>query len=193
MKNNMERDVYYPDEEMLDDVPKILVVGNDEDSRGLVVSGLKNDYRVIEVDNGNDGLNMALEQPPDLIVTNIMMPSMSGIELCRELKTNIMTAHIPVIILTAQAAVESQIEGLEAGADFYVTKPFNMLLLRARTRSLLKVRQQLRRRYSEQLAEPGRPSEPKILDRPEQLNRTGREFWEEWIGNRFSDDWDTRP
>jgi len=125
MKNNMEHDVHYSDEEMLDDVPEILVVvENDEDSRGLVVSGLRDVCRVIEADNGNDGLKMAFEQTPDLIATDIMMPGMSGIELCRELKTNMMTAHIPVIILTAQAAVESQVEGLKAGADFYVTKPF---------------------------------------------------------------------
>jgi len=145
----MEHDVNYPDEKMLADVPEILVVENDEDSRGRVVSGLRDDYRVIEADNGKDGLNMAFEQSPDLIMTDIMIPYMSGIELCRELKTNIMTAHIPVIILTAQTAVESQIEGLEAGADFYVTKPVNMLLLKARARSLLEVRRQLRRSYRE--------------------------------------------
>jgi len=177
MENNMEHDVSSPDEKMLEDVPEILVVENDENSRGRVVSGLKDIYRITEADNGNDGLNMALEQTPDLIVTDIMMPGMSGIELCRELKTNMMTAHIPVIILTSQTAVESQLEGLGAGADFYVTKPFNMLLLKARARSLLKGRRQLYKYYTEQ-AEPGCSVESEILDRPEPLSRMGREFWE---------------
>lgn len=136
-----------PDE---NDVPLILVVEDDLDLRLVVAFELSEHFEVIEAGNGKDGLDLALEAIPDLVVTDVMMPVMDGLELCRELKTRVATSHIPVIMLTAKSAVENQVEGLQTGADDYVTKPFLIELLMARIQNLLKTRQTLRKRFSQE-------------------------------------------
>ena len=112
--------------------PLILVVEDDFELRTVVSSELAEEFEVLEADHGRDGLEMALEHAPDLVVTDILMPVMDGVELCRELKAQLATSHIPVIMLTSQSSVENQIEGLDTGADAYITKPFHMELLMAR-------------------------------------------------------------
>lgn len=126
----------------------LLVVEDDEDMLFFISSGLEENYQIIEAVNGQDGLLKAHEYIPDLVVTDLMMPVMDGIELCRQLKTHSETSHIPVIMLTAKKSLESQIEGLETGADDYITKPFHMVLLEARIKNLLRIRQLLREQYS---------------------------------------------
>jgi DNA-binding response OmpR family regulator len=135
----------------------ILVVEDDFELRTVICSELEEEFVVLEADNGQDGLEKALEQGPDLIVTDLMMPVMDGVELCRELKTKVDTSHMPVIMLTAQSSVENQIIGLETGADAYITKPFLMELLIARIHNLLKSRRQLYRRFREPLDESEMP------------------------------------
>jgi CheY-like chemotaxis protein/AraC-like DNA-binding protein len=174
----------FSDEEVQNETPTILVVEDDADYRWLIVSGLKDDYHVIEAANGKDGLDKAVEHIPDFVVTDLMMPVLDGIELCRRLKTNILTSHVPVIMLTARTSVESQIKGLETGADDYVTKPFNMQLLKARIHNLLETRRLLRERFSRQLTrstpnaqEPDHPGSD-TLDEPILQSEMDREFWD---------------
>jgi DNA-binding response OmpR family regulator len=167
-----------------EELPEILVVEDDADSRWLVVSALKQDYRVIETDNGKDGLDRALEDIPDLVVTDLMMPVMDGIELCRRIKEHPFTSHIPVIMLTAKTSVASQIEGYETGADAYITKPFAMQLLKVQIQNLLTLRRQLRKHFSERFAEQGGPDHAEDLPAAGALgpthlqNRMERKFWE---------------
>lgn len=133
--------------------PSLLVVEDDSDMLRLIDLELSDQYQVVSAVNGRDGVAKALETIPDLVVTDLMMPVMDGIELCRILKADRHTSHIPVIMLTAKDSVESQIEGLETGADDYVTKPFHMGLLKVRIHNLLEnrrvLREQLGREFSE--------------------------------------------
>lgn len=157
----------------------VLVVEDDFELRTVVCAELEEEFEVLEAENGQDGLDQALEHVPDLVVSDIMMPVMDGIELCKELKERHATSHIPVIMLTAQSAVEHQIEGLESGADDYVTKPFLMELLVARIHNLLKSRRQLYHRFSEQLAEVEDPDDHETLDLPSLQNQGDRGFIEQ--------------
>jgi len=150
--------------------PTLLLVEDDNDMRMFISSDLMSDYEVIEAANGKEGLSKALESVPDLIVTDIMMPEMDGVEMCGKLKVRIETSHIPIVMLTAKASVESQIEGLETGADDYVTKPFHIKLLRARIANLLTSRRLLREKFrsdSSRLSPDfsGQEPEKKFLDK----------------------------
>lgn len=123
--------------------PEILVVEDHRDMREHIRSILEPDYRVIEAVNGKDGMAKAKELIPALIVSDIMMPEMDGFELCRQLKKDIRTSHIPNILLTARASDDSIMRGLETGADDYVTKPFNADMLLTRIKNLIDLRSQL--------------------------------------------------
>ena len=162
-----------------EDIPVILLVEDEADYRLLIASDLEEDYQVVEAANGKEGLAKALETIPDLVVTDLMMPVMDGIELCRSLKAVVETAHIPVVMLTAKTAVESQVEGLQTGADDYVTKPFNMLLLRARISNLLETRRLLRRHFAHEFAH-STAEDPisEMLEIPELRSGLDRAFWE---------------
>ena len=96
-------------------------------------------YRVDVALNGEEALKMIQENCPDLVISDVMMPGMDGNELCRKIKSNKQTSHIPVILLTARQEVESKVKGLETGADDYVTKPFNMIALVLRIRKLIEL------------------------------------------------------
>lgn len=131
----------------MDARPVILVVEDDADILSFIALELMTDYQVVKAVNGRDGLVKARECVPDLVITDVMMPVMDGISLCNELKTNPETSHVPVIMLTAKISDESQLEGLRSGADDYVTKPFNILLLQARISNLLESRRTLREKF----------------------------------------------
>lgn len=129
-------------------LPKILLIEDNSDMRQFIKGQLIGTYKVIEAVNGEAGLQYALKDPPDLIVTDLMMPRMDGIELCRKLKTDLHTSHIPVIMLTEKAGRENKIEGLETGADDYLTKPFDGKELLVRVKNLIEQRKYLRELFS---------------------------------------------
>ena len=131
------------------DLPEVLLIEDNADMRHYIKSQLLNEYRVIDAKNGESGLRKAQSNVPDLIITDLMMPKMDGIALCKKLKTSIETSHIPVIMLTARAGVENKIEGLETGADDYLTKPFDTNELTVRVRNLIDQRKRLREHYRE--------------------------------------------
>ena len=95
------------------------------------------------------GVKMAVEEVPDLIISDIIMPVLSGIELCRQLKGNIITSHIPIILLTAKSTLEDKIDGIETGADAYITKPFNIKYIEAVAKNLIETRKKLFQRFSQ--------------------------------------------
>ena len=125
----------------------VLVVDDNPDIRLLIKEGLSQKYHVLEAENGKEGLNIALKEIPDLIISDILMPEMDGIELCGTLKTNLRTSHIPIVLLTALNSVEHRIEGLESGADAYIPKPFKMKLLSVRADKLIESRDLMRKRF----------------------------------------------
>ncbi len=126
----------------------ILVVEDSEDVRIYLSELLKYDYKILLAENGKKGLQIANENLPDLIISDIMMPEMDGIEFCRNIKTDWRTSYIPVILLTAKATSENKIEGLETGADDYVTKPFSFRELSIRIKNLIAQRTLLKEKYS---------------------------------------------
>jgi signal transduction histidine kinase/ligand-binding sensor domain-containing protein/DNA-binding response OmpR family regulator len=118
----------------------LLIVEDNVDICNYIVELFSDEFTILQASNGKEGLEIALEKLPDLIVSDVMMPIMDGIELTHHLKSNVSTSHIPVILLTARASFMHQMVGFETGADDYITKPFNESLLRARIKNILKNR-----------------------------------------------------
>lgn len=129
---------------------KILIVEDNEELRDLLVRLFSKIYLVYAAEDGEEGLEKTKELQPDIVLSDIMMPKMSGIEMCRKIKSNFETSHIPVILLTAQTAEEYTIQGLKMGADDYVTKPFNVKHLFMRCNNLVNGRKLLQRKYAKQ-------------------------------------------
>jgi len=128
---------------------KILIVEDNPEIRYYLKQSLQPDYEIIEAENGKTGCELAVEQIPDLIVTDVMMPEMDGIELCKTLKNEMLTQHIPIIILSAKSSIEDTLAGLETGADDYVPKPFNEQILQAKIKTLITNRQKLIEKYGD--------------------------------------------
>lgn len=126
----------------------ILVVEDNADLRHFIAGYLSESYTVREAENGVDGYRQATETVPDLIISDIMMPGLDGVSLCRKLKEDERTSHIPVILLTAKADTASKVRGLETGADDYLTKPFSPEELRLRVNNLIRQQQKLREKFS---------------------------------------------
>jgi signal transduction histidine kinase/DNA-binding response OmpR family regulator len=140
-----------PVETNADEKETILVIEDNADMRGFIREQLTREYRIIEAVQGIEGFALACREIPDLIISDIMMPEMNGIALCEAIKKDERTSHIPMIMLTARDGRESKIEGLETGADDYLIKPFDSHELSARIRNLIAQRQQLRKKYSQQI------------------------------------------
>ncbi len=132
--------------------PILLIVEDNHDLRDYMSDILSSDYRVKEAPDGEAGLQLALKLVPDLIISDVMMPRLNGIEFCKRLKTDERTSHIPVVLLTARAGLESKLEGLETGADDYIVKPFNTQELQLRVKNLLESRRKLRQRFSKKIS-----------------------------------------
>jgi len=126
----------------------VMVVEDSAEVRQYLYKFLSRYFIILLAENGAQALKMAGKTMPDLILSDVMMPEMDGIEFCRQLKTNEATSHIPVILLTAHPSVDTELEGLETGADYYITKPFAAKMLLARINNLLIQRQSLKQRFS---------------------------------------------
>ncbi len=131
-----------------DGKPIVLIVEDNTDLRSYIREFLGTDFAVHEAEDGKEGYDLAIEMVPDIVLSDLMMPKMDGMELCRALKQDVRTSHVPIILLTARAGTESKIEGLETGADDYVTKPFDSKELMARVRNLIEQRRTLRAKFS---------------------------------------------
>jgi len=128
---------------------RILIVEDNPEIRYYLKQSLYLKYEIIEAADGKIGSKLALQHIPDLIITDVMMPEMDGIELCNVLKNEQLTQHIPIIILSAKSTIEDTLEGLETGADDYVPKPFNEQILLAKIKTLLANRQKLIEKYQQ--------------------------------------------
>ena len=129
----------------------VLIVEDNEDVRALIRKSLEVRYNIYEASTGHEGLKHALVQTIDLVISDLMMPGMNGVELCNHLKNDERTSHIPVVLLTARADMESKLEGLQTGADDYVIKPFNVKELLARISNLIEQRKKLMEKYHQRI------------------------------------------
>ncbi len=131
--------------------PTVLIVEDDTDLRFFLRDSLKTDFNVIEAQNGKEGWQKALFYHPDIVVSDISMPLMDGIDLCMKIKSDARTSQVPVILLTALTAEHQQLEGLETGANDYMTKPFSFEVLRSKIRNILSQQESSRKRFSKQV------------------------------------------
>jgi CheY-like chemotaxis protein len=129
--------------------PSVLVIDDNEDIRSYVHTLLHTDYTVIEAADGSEGIRKAMKYVPDLIISDVMMPGIDGIECCRRLKSELQTCHIPVILLTACSLDEQRIQGYDGGADSYISKPFSSQLLMARVRNLIDSHRRLKQFFGD--------------------------------------------
>jgi len=151
-KEEEERDVKEKEIELeMQEKEIILVVEDSRDVRKYIRGPLEKLYTVLEAVNGREGIEKAKEIIPDLIISDIMMPEADGYELCSVLKQDVLTSHIPIVLLTAKASEENVVQGLETGADDYITKPFNTKILMARIRNLIDLRCQLQQKMKRQM------------------------------------------
>lgn len=134
-----------PDQSKL---PRLLIVEDNADVTNYLVTCLKDEYQLLSARDGEEGIEVALEKVPDIIISDVMMPKVDGFELCNTLKSDVITSHIPIVILTAKADLESRITGLEHGADAYLAKPFDKRELEVQLKNLLIIRQKMRQRYA---------------------------------------------
>ncbi|SMD32826.1 Two component regulator propeller [Reichenbachiella faecimaris] len=130
----------------------ILIVEDNTELREYLIQQLSKHFQVLEAENGKVGLETAIKHLPDVVVSDMMMPIMDGLNMCRQIKSNIHTSHIPVIILTARTSLMQQIDGYDVGADSYVTKPFSTQLLLARINNLISSREKLQNLFKNDLS-----------------------------------------
>jgi YesN/AraC family two-component response regulator len=139
---------------------RILIVEDNPEIRYYLKQSLHMTYEILEASNGKAGYKQTLQHIPDLVITDVMMPEMDGIELCKALKNELLTMHIPIIILSAKSTIEDTLQGLETGADDYVPKPFNEQILLAKVKTLIANRQILIDKYRKQQINPEEAVEP---------------------------------
>ncbi len=140
---------YYPDTQSKNqELPVLLLVEDNAELRHYLQSVLAREYNIQLARNGQEGIEQALEIVPDVVVSDVMMPVKDGFELCRTLKNDFRTSHIPIVLLTARADAESKLLGLERGADAYMPKPFQAKELLLRLRKLIELREKLKIKYS---------------------------------------------
>lgn len=128
-------------QEKQDRIYTILIVEDNVELRNYLKNELKKEYKVLVAENGQVGLELALQKLPDLILTDVIMPVMSGLELCKSIKADLKTSHIPLMMLSAKALVKDRLEGIDSGADMYLSKPFDMDILRSSLVQLINSRQ----------------------------------------------------
>ncbi|MCB0835232.1 MAG: response regulator, partial [Bacteroidetes bacterium] len=158
------------------ELPLLLLVEDNNDMRSFLRESLKASYQILEASNGVEGLELAKANVPDLIISDVMMPRMDGMEFCGKVKTTEITGHIPVILLTAKAGVQSKVEGYTIGADAYLTKPFEEPELKALANSLIEQRKKLRETFSRSVTVE--PSKMAITSVDEQFLEKVKEYLE---------------
>ncbi|HEX7367170.1 MAG TPA: two-component regulator propeller domain-containing protein, partial [Pelobium sp.] len=159
-----------------DDLPIILVVEDNEELNHYICQTMAPIGKVLSVNNGKQGVDKALQVIPDLIISDVMMPEMDGYQLCKTLKTNNHTSHIPIILLTAKADDVSHIEGIELGADNYLAKPFNPAVLISHVKNLIKSRKKLKELFANKLNLA--PSDVEVSSFDEEFIKKSIEFIE---------------
>ncbi|HPM31593.1 MAG TPA: two-component regulator propeller domain-containing protein [Chryseolinea sp.] len=162
-------------------IPTLLLVEDNEDFRFYLKDNLRFQYHIIEAKDGVEGWSKALAALPDLIVSDIMMPRMNGLELCKKVKSDTRVSHVPVILLTARTAEEQKLEGFESGADDYVTKPFNFEILQSRIKNLIHKRELFQKDFRRQIEIKG--SDVVITSMDEKLIQKAIQYVEEKIGD----------
>lgn len=125
----------------------LLIVDDQKELRTFIKEIFEDEHNIIEASNGEEGLKLAKQQQPSLIISDVMMPVMDGIELCRRIRNDITVSHIPIIFLTAKTSEESEVEGISSGADGYVNKPFSQKILKSRVNVLIENRKKLIKKY----------------------------------------------
>lgn len=163
----------------------ILIAEDHKVLRSFMKNLLKKEYNIIEAENGKKGLKKALEYVPDLIISDVIMPEMVGTELCAKVKENIKTSHIPVILLTSRSSLIYRIEGLENGADDYISKPFNLKEFKLRIKNLLDSTQRLKAKFSSD--DSFSPGEITVSSLDEQLFKKAFKLVEDNIANEQFD------
>ncbi|MEO5891725.1 MAG: two-component regulator propeller domain-containing protein [Ferruginibacter sp.] len=163
------------------DIPCVLLVEDNDDFRFYIKDNLKSKYKIIEASNGKTGWQKALAHHPELIVTDINMPEMNGIELCHKIKADKRTNHIPILLLTALTGEADQLKGLNTGASDYITKPFNVELLNAKIKNLLQLNTTLKDTYSKQIK--GIFPEVKVESADEKLLQKIMQYLEDNLSN----------
>lgn len=156
---------------------RILVVEDNVDIANFICKRLDNKYQVEYAPNGKIGLEKARELMPDIIVTDLMMPEIDGLELCRRIRNDELTSHIPIIVVTAKVSEAERVEGLKAGADAYLTKPFNSDELLTRVEMLIEQRKALRDKFAQALeSEMAKPNKSKTSTLNTQITEVDRRF-----------------
>lgn len=150
-KMNSEPDLYQKNTSILEKKPLILLIEDNDEMRAYLHDNLMQDFTVLEAANGKEGWQKALFSHPNLIVSDVNMPEMNGIDLCKKIKSDKRTTHIPVILLTAIGDEYSQISGLEGGANDYIVKPFNSKILISKIHNLLTFKDILKKTYQKQV------------------------------------------
>lgn len=165
----------------LDNRKKLLIVEDNQDFRHFLKEQLSETYQVIDAPDGEEGEKLAIEQNPDLIISDIMMPKIDGLELCRRVKHNVQTSHIPVILLTARSGDEAKISGYAVGADSYISKPFSFDVLLVRIKQLIEQQEGRKKEFRKTLRV--NPSRITITSIDEQLIQKALKLIEEHIDN----------
>ena len=176
-----------------DDEPVLLFIEDNEELRSFIKIILSDGFHVIEAGNGLEGFEIARSQLPDIIITDLMMPEMDGLELARRIKEEVTTSHIPVVVLTARTDLDTQVEALKRGADDFITKPFSSTYLRARIENILQQRRKLQELFLSSLddyrgSKTGKaveitPSQPVVESFDDRLMKDLMEVMEENIDN----------
>lgn len=176
-----------------DEKTSILIIEDNNELRQFLWNILSDTYTVLESTNGKEGLNYAQQYIPDIIISDVMMPVMDGLEMVKAIKSDHNTCHIPIILLSAKSSLDDRIAGLEQGIDDYITKPFSSTYLKKRILSLLRQRRQLQELYLSKLSQNNQeknnntnewvPSQPKVAPYDEQFMQQVMAFIEEQMDN----------
>ncbi|GAA4447833.1 two-component regulator propeller domain-containing protein [Ravibacter arvi] len=162
--NLMEYSSIKPENDPINDPQKhtLLIIDDNDELRAFGIEALRDSYRTLEAENGKKGLELAREHMPDMIVCDVMMPEMNGLEVCKSLRSDFHTRHIPIILVSARSTTQQMMEGFQAGADAYLIKPFDFRVLELQVNNLISIRERLKEKNSQSISYE--PDEPVVND-----------------------------